>query len=73
MSALRDIKLQHVIVVVAKIPSKGVSKSRLIPSLGEEATLTVAEALLLDTYDESSPLNILVPNFILMTMCLNLV
>mmetsp|Transcript_13262 Transcript_13262/g.21710 ORF Transcript_13262/g.21710 Transcript_13262/m.21710 type:complete len:379 (+) Transcript_13262:90-1226(+) len=49
MSALRDIKLQHVIVVVAKIPSKGVSKSRLIPSLGEEATLTVAEALLLDT------------------------
>jgi hypothetical protein len=76
----------HVVVVVAKIPSKGllsltcswilllvllscsridavlpdhdihtyiimtgVSKSRLIPSLGEDDTLSVAEGLLLDT------------------------
>jgi hypothetical protein len=63
----------QVVVVVAKIPSRGmctnnmetlynmyvtdtvwrgvagVSKSRLIPALGEEDTLKVAEALLLDS------------------------
>lgn len=45
---------KHFVFLVAKIPSLGVSKTRLVPGLGEESTLLVAEALLLDSIRNAS-------------------
>jgi uncharacterized protein len=48
----------HTLVLIAKCPAPGTSKTRLIPSFGEHATFELAKAMLLDVLHNlgSSPL-----------------